>query len=519
MWQKGSITVFYSLMLSLILALISSLLLSAKISAGRAQTAMAMDQAMFSAMAKYDAELLKEYHLFFLDGGYGSNTLQTGKILDELESDISYLLMPSKEKALWGAIDFLDLSLEGSAIMGYTLATDQKGSVFREQIVQYMEDTMVLQSISSITGELLNQNPGTGDSGIQDISFSNGTISNPGNVIERLESVADGFSVETLEQETSGSDEENVDENKNSSGGGQTSKLTQGETAKVETTKEMLKSVEMLKSTSILNLVVKSPEGLSGWETDKKILVSNRKCQSGMGLIETVKDTDTLQAKYLFQEYLMQNINHYRNKLHETGPAYGLEYILCGKSSDVENLESVVGKLLLMREVANTAYLYSDTEKRASVQAIAILISSAILLPELEPVVEAAILLAWAYVESLVDVRGLLSGKSVPLVKSASTWQVGFEQLPTAISNPDACTKSSGNTDYKDYLALLLPAVSEDEKTMRCMDVIELTMRGLPGKEGFSMDCAVDSLEIMMTIESEREKTLEIIERRSYRTM
>lgn len=528
MWQKGSITVFYSLILTLILALISSLLLSAKISASRAQIAMAMDQTMFSAMAKYDAKLLEEYHLFFLDGGYGSHTLQSGKILDELESDISYLLKPSKEKTLWGAIDFLELSLESSGITGYTLATDQKGSVFREQVVQYMEDTMVLRGVSSLMEMLVK--PDSESSGIVDWIFQSQGIANQGSVLERLENITEGFSVEDLEQgaanpatgNTEGAGSNGVDRNESSekiSANRGDLALTTEEKAEVENTKEVLKSVKKLKSTGILKLVIKSPEKLSDWETQEKLLVSNRNCQSGMGVIETIEKTDTLKAKYLFQEYLIQNINHYKNQLHETGPAYGLEYIIGGKASDIENLETVVGRLLLMRQVANTAYLYTDAEKRGSAQAIAALVTSAVLLPELAPVVEAAILLAWAYVESIVDVRGLLSGKSVPLLKDGASWQVGFENLLTAISDPDGCVRSSGNTYYKDYLNLLLITVSEEKQTMRCMDVIELTMRGLSGKEGFSMDCAIDTLEITMDIEAEGEKAFEITERRCYRAM
>lgn len=582
MWQKGSITVFYSLILTLILSLISSFLLSAKVSAGRAQIAMAMDQAMFSAMARYDKALLEEYHLFFQDGGLGSQTLQMGKILDELESDMAYGLSPSKEKTFLAAIDFLNLSLENSAITGYTLATDQKGGVFREQVIQYMQDTAVLQGISSLTESLANSDNGLlkqilgnwgsfGVSNQNDFNESNSSqnsfnqsssgqnTSGVGTVFEQLERLTDGFSIEELEQrvaeinsnsanagsqtsqasgnynstsngtngnvssesQTSGnhnSTSEGTTENTNS-GDAQTSNLTKEEKAKVEDAKAVLKSVEKLKSTSILKLVIKSPENLSDWQAERAALVSNRNRQSGMGVVETVVETDSLIASYLFQDYLLQNINHYGQQFHATGPAYGLEYILGGKNSDVANLENVVKKLLLMREVANTVYLYSDSAKRTSVESVAALFSAAILLPELQPVIEAALILAWAYVESLVDVRGLLSGKAVPLWKNMTSWQVDMENLLTAVSNPDACTKSSGNLYYQEYLALLLLTTSEETKTIRCMDVIEQTMRGISGKENFSMDCAIDTLEIQMSVTAEQKKTFEIIEKRSYRAM
>lgn len=510
MWERGSITVFFSLILSLILAVISALLFSAKIAAGRALIAMTMDQAMYSAMAKYDADLLEEYHLFFMDAGFASHTLELGKVLDEVESDISFLLTPSKDKSVWGGIDFLKLSLESSAITGYTLATDLDGSVFREQAVQYMKDTMALQGISHLTENLSKQSKLFQENQEDFLS---------------LENRAENFSLEDLEAAEAAKKSESQDldeisgENSTVSETVQFPELTKEEKIQIEDAKEILKSVEKLKCTSILNLVVKNPDCLSGWETDKKTLVSNRVCNQGMGVLSTVEETNALTEKYIFQEYILKNINNYHSAYHSTGPAYGVEYIIHGKDSDIENLEGVVEKLLLMRETANALYLYSDTEKRAMVQSLAVLISSAILLPELEPVIEAAFILAWAYVESLVDVRGLLAGNAVPYVKNTSSWQVDFQNLLTAMGNLDKFCKSSGNSYYEDYLSLLLYTKSEETKTMRSMDVIEMTLRGISGKEDFSMDCAVDTLEISCVVLAEERKSFEIIGRQCYRDL
>lgn len=500
MRQKGSITIFFSLILSIILSLAGALLFSSKIAAGRAQTAMAMDMAMYSAMAKYDADLLEMYHVFFIDAGFGTQTLKLGKVLDEVESDLSYLLEPSKGKYSWGSTDFLELSLESSSITGYTLATDQNGGIFREQIIQYMEDTMVLQGISALKDRLSEQS---------DI------FQDQKDELAVLEKMTDGFSIENIQDTESKSEIENSDENKEN----QIPVLTKEEQIKIEDTKEILKQVDKIKSTSILNLLVENQDSLSTWNMGEESPVSKRECQKGMGLAESLVESDTLMSKYLFQEYILGNINSYGAVCHDTGPMYGVEYILYGQNSDVKNLEKMVERLLLLREASNTAYLYSDTEKRETANAIALLITSAVALPELAPIVEAAIILAWAYVESLVDVCGLLSGKSVPYVKNSNSWQVGFENLLPALMDCRNYCKSSGNSYYKDYLTLMLYTKSENTKTMRCMDVMEMSIREIPGKEDFSMDCAVDTLEIEITVLAESKKMLQTVHRQCYRDM
>lgn len=519
MWKKGSITIFYSLLLTIILALISTVAVTAKTKAGRAQIAMCMDMAMFSAMSKYDKELFKEFHLFFMDGGYCTHTLQMGNLIDEIESDLSYTLMPSKKQTLWGGIDFLDLSIKNSAITGYTLATDNNGSVFREQVLQYMKDTMVLQNISSMF-----------DTFSKEIDLMNGFMSGMEVSKEELEDLVKDFSIDELSESVPDNTYMQEDGGVNVPGNVQEDiqgdvptagiqNLTEEEKQQAEYTKELLKTVARLKKSSILHQVLPGPYEISGWEIQKKQLLSNRHYATGLGVIESVVDTDGFVNTYLFQEYLLQNMNFYGNINHQTGPVYAAEYIICGKNSDVENLEGVVKKLLLMRETANVLHLYTNSEKRAQAQSAAALVSALLFVPELTNVIEAAIILSWAYVESLVDVSGLLSGKSVPLLKTGNDWQVGFAQLPMAAVSPEQYGKDNGTTSYKEYLSWLMYMVPEDKKTMRAMDMVEAAIRGIQGKEDFSLNCAVDTLEVSLSVVSERNYEFQITERRSYRCM
>ena len=109
--------------------------------------------------------------------------------------------------------------------------------------------------------------------------------------------------------------------------------------------------------------------------------------------------------------------------------AYEAEYILEGKSSDKENLESFLMKLFLVRMALNYVYLMGDSAKQAEVSALAVAVTTALLIPEAAEVLKQLILLAWAAGESVVDIRALLSGSRTALMKTSDTWQ-----LPAFIS-------------------------------------------------------------------------------------
>lgn len=106
---------------------------------------------------------------------------------------------------------------------------------------------------------------------------------------------------------------------------------------------------------------------------------------------------------------------------------YQIEYLIAGNDSDVDNLRSVAGRICAIREAANALYLLSSSEKRLEIQGAALVACGLLLLPWLIPVLEAAILLGWAFAESVYDVKSLLSGGCIPLLKDDDSWHYGLE--------------------------------------------------------------------------------------------
>lgn len=146
-------------------------------------------------------------------------------------------------------------------------------------------------------------------------------------------------------------------------------------------------------------------------------------------------------------------------------------------------------------------YLLRDPTRQAEIHEMALVICAAIGLPALEGIVSLALQAAWAFGESLMDVRQLLAGGKVPLVKTGATWMVSINQLAklTELLKNGKSVEQKGMT-YHEYLGILLMTGKTDTQTERTMDVVEAVMRSLPGKEGFRLDQGVIYLETEMEV-------------------
>ena len=120
--------------------------------------------------------------------------------------------------------------------------------------------------------------------------------------------------------------------------------------------------------------------------------------------------------------------------------------------------------------------------------------------PGITEVVKQALLLAWAYGEGIVDVKTLLTGKRVPLVKSYETWQLSWENLlhlgedQSVLEGRDA----EGGYSYEKYLQVLLMLEKKEKLTMWALDLEELNLREIAGKTWFRADSCVVALRANM---------------------
>ena len=128
-------------------------------------------------------------------------------------------------------------------------------------------------------------------------------------------------------------------------------------------------------------------------------------------------------------------------------------------------------------------------------------LSAVFLSPEIGPVIKHALLLAWAYGESLTDVKTLLAGKKVPAVKSKESWNLtldGLLELAKNRSIPEGKETEEGNS-YEQYLQMMLVLKSKEELSMRALDLVEMNLRSGMEKTFFRADACVSGADFDMT--------------------
>ena len=197
-----------------------------------------------------------------------------------------------------------------------------------------------------------------------------------------------------------------------------------------------------------------------------------------------------VKEKILLDAYIFQKFGYFGQEKEGAGLDYQVEYLLEGKGTDTENLKAVVNKLLLFREAANAAYLYGDAAKMAEISAMAASVAAVAVAPYLQPLLETSILFAWAYIESVQDVKLLLSGGKVPVIKAASDWQTSLSSI-LDFKGGTVSEGTSRGLNYQQYLSMFLLTKRENGLLFSMMDVMEMDIRRTAYNENFRMDGCV----------------------------
>ena len=137
------------------------------------------------------------------------------------------------------------------------------------------------------------------------------------------------------------------------------------------------------------------------------------------------------------------------NYLDDDYESLQIEYLISGKGSDLANLYSVANKLVAIRTGLNLVFMFTSSRCQADAKAIATAMVGWLLIPGLVKTVETIILIIWAIAESVADVKTLLAGGKVPLIKSDGDLQIS---LSSAASGGSGGSGSSSGLKYEDYL-------------------------------------------------------------------
>lgn len=450
--REASVTVWLCLVLTALAVLILALLEAVRYEGLKSDAKEWSNLSLESLFAGYQPFLLDEYHMFFLDGSFGRKKLDIAAAEDELSLFLNdNLMIPEKAKG----IHLYHMDSENVEITGYRLATDEKGKVFELQAANSMRKEIGTHAAEKI----LNQ--------IKSVNSKEQAAEKPDLYMEDAKNTLDTIA-QQKEQETEKPAEPVINN-------------------PIDTVKE-------IKKRGILGIVVPS------WKTvsEKKVSVDN--CLMKRSLSQgnyPQKEKCGWYERILMQEFLKTYVGYALAPKENGALSYGIEYLICGKESDEKNLEKTAKKLILLREGMNYFYLQTDGGKQAEALAAAAAIAGVSVNPAVVEVVKQGILAAWAYAESIYDVKSLLSGGKVPIVKNASVWKTQLSNLGAVLS--DVPAGESNGLSYEEYLNVLLYTKTVKQLAYRSMDLMEWHMQN---EEEFAK-CRMDHMIMGIKLKTE----------------
>lgn len=442
--RKGAVTAFLSLIWILVIAVIGAVIESASIQITKNKRRCDADRAIESVFAEYQRELLEKYDIFALEGTYETGEFSEEQIIERMR--------------VYGA------GGTEQKVEGIRFLTDDSGRTFREQAIAYIKHRMGISQIEDLTdstGKWKEQETQTKECEKEEAE-----------VTDELE-----VSLKEAEQELPKDD-------------------------------NPIETISNIKKTGLLNIVIKNQSDISEKSISIETMPTHRSLQTGRGVFPVREDTEDMTSGIYFGEYQLEKFAAADAPKEEGMLSYELEYIISGKKSDRENLEAAVRKLTALRFAPNYGYLMTDGAKKAEAEAMAATLAGVIALPALTGIIRHGILLAWAFGESLMDVRSLLSGGKVEMIKTKENWNLQLSALLELGKKSHIAEEghSEKGLSYKEYLRMLLFAVSREDSVMRSLDVIEMNLRMSEG-EFFRVDFCVSKLKVKSTCRLRREVT------------
>ncbi len=422
--SKGQITVFISLLLSSLLILFVAAVEITGIYMNKARVSQASKGACENIKADYNTELFEDYHLLLLDKTY------MGRGEAELEARIS---------------DYMEYTLSGDGFeIDDVVLTDSESvldndlEAFKEQIEEYMKLYLTVQTAENLVDALASDNSNE----------------------EVADAIEDGKYEES--DETSDWDGDDIRDTLNDGLNG-----------------------------GLLNIVIPADKTVSKDVIDLSECPSKSFCDGNddeddidtsfddIDKLEEELGTSTgsdsaLAENYYGIMYALTCFDFFTDDSSGDGVfCYEVEYLIGGKDNDYDNLSAVVNRIILHRLPVNIAVLLTDKTRMAEIESMALVLS---LVPGITYGAAKYLLAAcYAYGETVVEVRSLLSGNSIPAIKKSEDWILDIENFGDFVDMEEVNYMGADAVDYKDFLMLFL---AESHKNMyyRMCDLMQLNI-------------------------------------------
>jgi hypothetical protein len=501
---NGYLTVYLALTLAVLLPLCMTLIEGARMSTFYFEAECVTDTGINSIFAEYHRELLSRYNIFAIDSSYGtvfSSKTNTEQHLEEyIDRNMSYENVFLSDYIYK---DFIGMSADNVELTKVRYLTDDNGAVFRQRAVEAVKDDVGIETLAQIKEWLTEVEADSLDT--RDVAGEKQSLDEQ--IEQKVEEAQSDTTTEVIKEDG-------------------TIEIVEISYEPYESPTEFL---EVKRKEGILKHVIDNTDKISDKKINTGNLVASRMKSGNIskGNIE-ISDSQGLDAvteRFLFQEYLLKYMSHYVNT--DSGVSteedsytdkeraldYQIEYLIAGKTSDMENLRSTANRLCLMREAANASYIFSDETKCTEADVLATVIAALIQVPEIEMLLKDSILLGWAYAESLYDVRTILAGGRIPLMKNENTWHYSLQGM---LESDDKSYGSSEGLSYADYLRIFMFLTNEETLTERAMSMVEADIRLTEGNESFRLDACIDMAEIKTVSDSAYGYSCEVTRVMSY---
>ena len=451
--NRGYVTVFLTLLLSGLLLIFAAVYMLVKLGSAKGVSAMALRSAMSSVRAEYNRYLYDQYHVLLLDSDMDGEG--TGRLEAEVESRLS--------ENLGDEYTVKDVQLTGA-----TRLMDNDLAEFKRQV----EDIVPYLALDYGVDYLKEKVKGC-DSPVTEEDFYDGDANSEGGKIdgdENLEELAEGWEKDVESGEHGGS-EGSFDERKKGSDyddpRDKTKELKGAGVAGLIAPEDMEVTGNVLKPEELPSF---GKTGILKLEVDTRFKSFDRLKQDSMqinGWLDGV-------SEYASGLVYASNCFNCLSKKVQKGTALELEmeYLIAGKTTDIENYRAVVNRIIAIRMACNLAYILTDAEKMTLCMELAT--SLCWYFPPAIPVVKYLIAGAWCYLEAVADAYRLVHGKKTPYIKTSATWITGLEGLTNFEDALQGDDVESG-LDYKEYLMILM-AMDMNAVYYRMLDVMQVNV-------------------------------------------
>ncbi len=527
--QRASVTIFFSMILILLGSLFFSMVETFRIFEMRLESRAVTETIAENLMSEYQPLLWQRYGILALDGGYGDGDVDADHITKRMSDFAWSNCIESKEDG----VDFFELEPGDMEVSSYELIGDdacaplilQGASYAKYQIAKGAWDAVMdNQNLGSIKN-LSNQD--------QEVDVGKLVDDAKNQMEEYQENINKTENVNKTENEARSLDNQSADGDiiessttNSKTGSEHVNETTKVQEGNVEPVNEENKAVQTVEENPIEIFLQMKEHGIIDYIlgdrpiSDRAISLANvpskRNLQSGTSVDGSfVTEADRL----LYYYYLMQIFGDYRQTAEEKNtyisladeqknqnPAtadplnYQLEYLLGRKDSDRENLEHVIWRLLAIREVQNISYILSDAQFCASAASLATAIAGFTANPAIIEATKQAIIAVWALVESILDIRLLLDGGKLEIIKTRAQWKSSLGHLLENISAASETTKQeagvSSGLSYQDYLYVLILADSSDEVSKASLDLMEFSLHACGDYSACKIDSMITGLDI-----------------------